>query len=199
MGVACQSCGAVTDKEARFCPECGGKLDKCCSSCGAIIELDARFCGECGLHVVTEVDPPTQRKRVQQNIGAPHHDQAELPESELENAEHQYGKDPSDMESEPQPDQNETIYFDVEDEASRNEELETDPLYHEAVAHVQKIRKVNITRLQRHFRIGYNRAARMLDQMAREGIITPIGPNGYHEAVETPSGVASFLGRLFGK
>ncbi len=60
----------------------------------------------------------------------------------------------------------------------RNSEEELDPLYDEAVALVVKTRKASISSVQRQLRIGYNRAARLVEQMESEGIVSAAEGNG---------------------
>jgi S-DNA-T family DNA segregation ATPase FtsK/SpoIIIE len=55
---------------------------------------------------------------------------------------------------------------------------ESDPLYDEAVAVVLKHRRASISLVQRHLRIGYNRAARLLETMERAGVVSPMQSNG---------------------
>jgi DNA segregation ATPase FtsK/SpoIIIE, S-DNA-T family len=55
---------------------------------------------------------------------------------------------------------------------------ETDPLYDEAVAIVLKHRRASISLVQRHLRIGYNRAARLLETMEQAGVVSPMQSNG---------------------
>lgn len=55
---------------------------------------------------------------------------------------------------------------------------EDDPLYDEAVAFVVSSRRASISAVQRHLRIGYNRAARMIDQMEACGLVSPMENNG---------------------
>ncbi|MBQ0931897.1 DNA translocase FtsK 4TM domain-containing protein [Ideonella sp. 4Y16] len=55
---------------------------------------------------------------------------------------------------------------------------ESDPLYDQAVAVVLQHRKASISLVQRHLRIGYNRAARLLEQMEQSGLVSALSPNG---------------------
>ncbi|MDN0081974.1 DNA translocase FtsK 4TM domain-containing protein [Crenobacter sp. SG2305] len=55
---------------------------------------------------------------------------------------------------------------------------EADALYDEAVAIVLKTRKASISSVQRHLRIGYNRAARLIEQMETAGLVSPMETNG---------------------
>jgi S-DNA-T family DNA segregation ATPase FtsK/SpoIIIE len=48
---------------------------------------------------------------------------------------------------------------------------------------VLKTRRPSISLVQRHLRIGYNRAARLIEQMERAGLVTPMGANGNREVV----------------
>lgn len=60
---------------------------------------------------------------------------------------------------------------------------EKDPLYDEAVVIVLKTRKASISYVQRHLRIGYNRAARIIEDMEKAGLVTPMQSNGNREIV----------------
>ena len=60
----------------------------------------------------------------------------------------------------------------------RNNEGEQDPMYDDAVACVLKTRKATISSVQRYLRIGYNRAARLIDQMEADGIVSAPESNG---------------------
>jgi S-DNA-T family DNA segregation ATPase FtsK/SpoIIIE len=64
---------------------------------------------------------------------------------------------------------------------------ETDPLYDEAVAIVLRSRRASISFVQRHLRIGYNRAARLLEEMERAGLVSTMQSNGNRE-VMVPAG-----------
>lgn len=63
---------------------------------------------------------------------------------------------------------------------------ESDPLYDEAVAIVTESRKASISSVQRRLRIGYNRAARLIEDMEMAGIVTPMGSNGGREVLAPP-------------
>jgi DNA segregation ATPase FtsK/SpoIIIE, S-DNA-T family len=60
---------------------------------------------------------------------------------------------------------------------------ESDVLYDEAVAFVLESRKASISAVQRKLRIGYNRAARLIDQMEASGVVTAQGHNGNREVI----------------
>jgi S-DNA-T family DNA segregation ATPase FtsK/SpoIIIE len=55
---------------------------------------------------------------------------------------------------------------------------EADALYDQAVQVVLKNRRASISLVQRHLRIGYNRAARLLEQMENSGVVSPMQSNG---------------------
>ncbi|MCE3607051.1 hypothetical protein LXA47_26115 [Massilia sp. P8910] len=55
---------------------------------------------------------------------------------------------------------------------------EADPMYDQAVQVVLKNRRASISLVQRHLRIGYNRAARLLEQMENSGVVSPMQSNG---------------------
>ncbi|MCP5325805.1 MAG: DNA translocase FtsK 4TM domain-containing protein [Oceanospirillaceae bacterium] len=60
---------------------------------------------------------------------------------------------------------------------------ESDELYDEAVAFVLETRKVSISSVQRKLRIGYNRAARLVEAMEQSGLVSPPGNNGNREVL----------------
>jgi S-DNA-T family DNA segregation ATPase FtsK/SpoIIIE len=58
---------------------------------------------------------------------------------------------------------------------------EADPMYDQAVEVVLKHRRASISLVQRHLRIGYNRAARLLEQMENSGLVSTMQSNGNRE------------------
>ncbi len=60
---------------------------------------------------------------------------------------------------------------------------EADPMYDQAVAIVLQHRRASISLVQRHLRIGYNRAARLLEQMEKSGLVSSMATNGNREIV----------------
>ena len=60
---------------------------------------------------------------------------------------------------------------------------EADPLYDEAVAFVTETRRASISAVQRKLKIGYNRAARMIEAMEAAGVVSEMGPNGSREVL----------------
>ncbi len=58
---------------------------------------------------------------------------------------------------------------------------ESDPMYDQAVAIVLQHKRASISLVQRHLRIGYNRAARLLEQMEQSGLVSPMASNGNRE------------------
>ncbi len=70
-------------------------------------------------------------------------------------------------------------------EAAENDE-EVDALYDEAVAFVTETRRGSISSVQRKFKIGYNRAARIIEQMEMQGVVSSQGHNGNREVLAPP-------------
>ncbi|AKH36837.1 MULTISPECIES: DNA translocase FtsK [Nitrosomonas] len=68
-------------------------------------------------------------------------------------------------------------------ETSRQAGGESDPLYDEAVAIVLKSRRASISLVQRQLRIGYNRAARLIEEMERAGLVSAMQSNGNREVL----------------
>ena len=62
-------------------------------------------------------------------------------------------------------------------------DAETDPLYDQAVDIVLKSRRASISLVQRHLRIGYNRAARLIEQMEQAGLVSSMQSNGNREVI----------------
>ena len=75
------------------------------------------------------------------------------------------------------------------DEAGNAEvaDAESDPMYDQAVQVVLRTRRPSISLVQRHLRIGYNRAARLIEQMERAGMVSPMQTNGNREVL-VPAG-----------
>ncbi len=63
---------------------------------------------------------------------------------------------------------------------------EADPLYDEAVAVVTESRKASISYVQRRLKIGYNRAARMIEEMETSGVVSMVQSNGSREVIAPP-------------
>ncbi len=63
---------------------------------------------------------------------------------------------------------------------------EADPLYDEALKIVTETRRASISGVQRRLRIGYNRAARLIEEMERTGVVGPLQPNGSREVLAPP-------------
>ena len=69
-------------------------------------------------------------------------------------------------------------------------DAESDPLYDQAVEVILKNRRASISSVQRHLRIGYNRAARLLEQMEQSGLVSAMQSNGNREIL-VPAGNVS--------
>ena len=63
---------------------------------------------------------------------------------------------------------------------------EQDELYDQAVAWVTESRRASISSVQRQLRIGYNRAARLIEEMEAAGIVSPPEHNGQREVLAPP-------------
>ena len=63
---------------------------------------------------------------------------------------------------------------------------EGDALYDEAVRFVTETRRASISSVQRKLRIGYNRAARMIESMESAGVVSEMGTNGSREVIAPP-------------
>jgi len=67
-----------------------------------------------------------------------------------------------------------------------NEDGEADELYDEAVLFVTQSRRASISAVQRRLRVGYNRAARLIEAMEAAGVVTPMAANGNREVLVAP-------------
>jgi DNA segregation ATPase FtsK/SpoIIIE, S-DNA-T family len=63
------------------------------------------------------------------------------------------------------------------------EDAEADPMYDQAVEVVLKNRRPSISLVQRHLRIGYNRAARLIEGMEKAGLVSPMNAAGNREVL----------------
>jgi predicted amidophosphoribosyltransferase len=61
--IQCPRCHAANREGARFCRECGTRLEAACSACGAKVELGSKFCDSCGVSLVTDAAPASAPPR----------------------------------------------------------------------------------------------------------------------------------------
>lgn len=71
-------------------------------------------------------------------------------------------------------------------EGGSGDDSESDALYDQAVAIVCETRKASISYVQRRLKIGYNRSARMIEDMELAGVVSPVGTNGQREVLAPP-------------
>ena len=76
--------------------------------------------------------------------------------------------------------------FDSGGDGGSGEDSEEDPLYDEAVRFVTESRRASISAVQRKLKIGYNRAARMIEAMEMAGVVTSMNTNGSREVLAPP-------------
>ena len=76
--------------------------------------------------------------------------------------------------------------FSSDDKTSENGDTETDPLFDEAVKLVTESGNASISSVQRKLRIGYNRAARIVEKMEEIGIVSELESNGKREVLAPP-------------
>jgi S-DNA-T family DNA segregation ATPase FtsK/SpoIIIE len=69
---------------------------------------------------------------------------------------------------------------------TESDDGEADALFDEAIAFVTETRKVSISSVQRKLRIGYNRAARLVETMETAGVVSTPGHNGSREVLAPP-------------
>ena len=74
----------------------------------------------------------------------------------------------------------------LQNAASDSDDPEADALYDEAVHYVCKSRRASISSVQRKLRIGYNRAARLIETMEAAGVVSEMGSNGQREVLAPP-------------
>ncbi|WP_084055401.1 DNA translocase FtsK [Carnimonas nigrificans] len=70
---------------------------------------------------------------------------------------------------------------------SDSNDAEQDALYDEAVAFVTEKQKVSVSSVQRSFKIGYNRASRLVEAMEKAGVVSEMGANGGREVLARPA------------
>ncbi|MEK7304364.1 MAG: FtsK/SpoIIIE domain-containing protein, partial [Pseudomonadota bacterium] len=70
--------------------------------------------------------------------------------------------------------------------SGENGDGENDPLYDEALKIVTETRRASISGVQRRLRIGYNRAARLIEEMEKSGVVGPMQSNGNREVLAPP-------------
>ena len=70
--------------------------------------------------------------------------------------------------------------------AASGDDEESDALYDEAVHYVTESRRASISSVQRKLRIGYNRAARLIETMEAAGVVSEMGANGQREVLAPP-------------
>ncbi len=91
-----------------------------------------------------------------------------------------------------EPEYEEAILAGVPSEAAEKDllgdapDVEADPLYDEAVAYVVRSRRASISSVQRQLRVGYNRAARLVEQMEAAGILSSMATNGSRDVLAPP-------------
>ncbi|MBB3183124.1 S-DNA-T family DNA segregation ATPase FtsK/SpoIIIE [Halomonas fontilapidosi] len=74
----------------------------------------------------------------------------------------------------------------LEADGGGDDDAEQDALYDEAVAFVTESRRASISAVQRRFKIGYNRAARLVESMEMAGVVSTMGTNGAREVLAPP-------------
>jgi S-DNA-T family DNA segregation ATPase FtsK/SpoIIIE len=89
------------------------------------------------------------------------------------------------------PEYDESVLDDPEEggasgEGGGGEDAESDPLYDQAVRIVTESRRASISNVQRRLRVGYNRAARLIDAMESTGVVGPQQSNGSREVLAPP-------------
>ncbi len=76
--------------------------------------------------------------------------------------------------------------YSTDSDSGGGDDAESDALYDQAVEFVTESRKASISAVQRKLRIGYNRAARLVEAMEAAGVVTEMQPNGNREVIAPP-------------
>jgi S-DNA-T family DNA segregation ATPase FtsK/SpoIIIE len=71
-------------------------------------------------------------------------------------------------------------------EPIKSKDAESDPLYDEAVHIITESRRASISYLQRRLKVGYNRAATMIEDMEKAGVVSAVQANGTREVIAPP-------------
>jgi S-DNA-T family DNA segregation ATPase FtsK/SpoIIIE len=79
---------------------------------------------------------------------------------------------------------------------ARRDEDEDDPVYDEALALVARLEEVSVSKLQREMRLGYNKAAKIIERMEREGVVGPANGVKPRQVLVRPAGEASAVPNL---
>lgn len=78
--------------------------------------------------------------------------------------------------------QKEVVYLSLDDELNDKDDVEKDEIYNDVLTYLDEVDEISISLLQRKFRIGYNRSARIIDMLESEGLISAAG-NGKTRSV----------------
>ena len=79
---------------------------------------------------------------------------------------------------------------------SRRDEDDDDPVYDEALALVSRMEEVSVSKLQREMRLGYNKAAKIVERMEREGVVGPANGVKPRQVLIRPAGEVSAVPNL---
>jgi len=106
-------------------------------------------------------------------------------------ADHEVHNVVKDLKSRGQPQYLEEVFQDADNGGDTNDgggssDMESDPLYDQAVRIVTESRRASVSGIQRRLKIGYNRAARMVEAMEYAGIVGPLQSNGSREVLAPP-------------
>jgi S-DNA-T family DNA segregation ATPase FtsK/SpoIIIE len=79
---------------------------------------------------------------------------------------------------------------------SRRDEDDEDPVYDEALSLVARLEEVSVSKLQREMRLGYNKAAKIIERMEREGVVGPANGVKPRQVLIRPVGELSAMPNL---